>query len=1317
MVAATGVEPLYYQWYLGQSGDTSVPIAGATSRSFTTPASEVDKTYWVVVSNALGVAESRTARVRVAFEVWSLDDLKKIGSAIDGWTLDAAYALMTNINASATAEWNDPDTDESVLEGFQPIGIPEFWFYDEVLGEYVYVEPQPFEGLFDGNGNYIGGLTINRDYTVGLFGLVGEGASVVKLGIVNCRMTGERNVGGLAGWSSGYIAGCFTMGQVTGEGRVGGLVGKNDEFSVLEGSYSGASVEGDSQVGGLAGDNFGTIRVCHATGSVRGDGDEDVGGLVGYAGDSWTIQGSTLLSYWDMDYTGQTNSAGGIGKTSLQMSQQETFDGWDFAGFWGIQAEVGAPYLRRFAAGRTEHLTTPGTVFPGNQTFIGQLRPTFTATVATASSVYATARWQLTEDPGFSSVSEWFGLAPDVDTLRAPFMSRVPVSQALDYDLDYYWRVRVQSWYGMWSDWSSPALFLVSKPARQTEGGKDSLGVWIDGIVERLWMPEYLFLADEQFDAAITKDPDDYEARIYRALTTLAKLSENEAFHMLMSDFGFEYNISDLLFSGTFAESGAPCVNEAVDRVADETLPAIVSALEDLSVIPLAWADSVLVSPDAFPVDEPVHVDNGDVLALRAACGMARAALLTAQAYDLNIDYAKTNIYVPRPEVPLLTVNLDGYGTEWTNTPAVLFGSRAQLEEVKVARSATQFFVLARTASNIEATDLWLQLASEDENLWLQFPQIAEGLYQTNDVSGMATLIRQGDFLEIAIDLTAGSITSDFYVKYIAIQWGLQPPPNAQMLAVTVDGDVSEWAGVPVSAYGNSEYIDHVKIARDSTQVFVMISLKEGVDSQLIDYFSFGVNTSSGVSLDRDIASATYAFSDGVIELSAILPEQYWGDDLTFSWVNIQGISPEGFGYGDQTYHPLQDWEETAFEKKRQPFNRFLQDHPDALSRIRNPGNLTVAASALRDALDMALLSDAAITSRTDTVMHFIEYDTILSNEQVEARQRLQEARASMDAPHQVTYMEHSENIYLGAFFTAQEVTRTLLPRLTDDDEVVCGTFRDPTFTRILPDATQTRLRDEMLGRIPLVWEDAFMLDGQHFSTGGYAFWSTEEGTGIHTNVARSGLITNSCLTWAETTFTGPGTLDFSWTVSSEPTRNILSVYVDGVRQPGSLSGESGWGPRQLVLGEGEHRIRWMYVRNRSGGDGADSAAVAGLSWVPAGGQTATTTTPVPVPFAWLDLFAGLVQNGDYEAAAWGDQDSDNKKTWEEYVTGTQPLDPASVFIATIQLEGASPFIGWIPDLTPQRVYTVEGKERLIDIEWTPTNNASRFFRVKVSMP
>ena len=54
-------------------------------------------------------------------------------------------------------------------------------------------------------------------------------------------------------------------------------------------------------------------------------------------------------------------------------------------------------------------------------------------------------------------------------------------------------------------------------------------------------------------------------------------------------------------------------------------------------------------------------------------------------------------------------------------------------------------------------------------------------------------------------------------------------------------------------------------------------------------------------------------------------------------------------------------------------------------------------------------------------------------------------------------------------------------------------------------------------------------------------------------------------------------------------------------------------------------------------------------------------------------------------------------------------------------MEDGVPVIGWEPDLNEggtkhERVYTVEGKENLTD-SWTPTNSASRFFRVKVSMP
>jgi hypothetical protein len=63
-VGASGTTPLYYQWYLGTSGNTSTPVPGAGGASLTvTPA--VGTNYWVRVSNACGAVNSATVTVSV----------------------------------------------------------------------------------------------------------------------------------------------------------------------------------------------------------------------------------------------------------------------------------------------------------------------------------------------------------------------------------------------------------------------------------------------------------------------------------------------------------------------------------------------------------------------------------------------------------------------------------------------------------------------------------------------------------------------------------------------------------------------------------------------------------------------------------------------------------------------------------------------------------------------------------------------------------------------------------------------------------------------------------------------------------------------------------------------------------------------------------------------------------------------------------------------------------------------------------------------------------------------------------------------------
>jgi formylglycine-generating enzyme required for sulfatase activity len=66
-VVATGSAPLSYQWYLGESGDTSAPV-GTDAPSFTTPALDATTSYWVRISNACGHVSSLAAVVVVAGE-------------------------------------------------------------------------------------------------------------------------------------------------------------------------------------------------------------------------------------------------------------------------------------------------------------------------------------------------------------------------------------------------------------------------------------------------------------------------------------------------------------------------------------------------------------------------------------------------------------------------------------------------------------------------------------------------------------------------------------------------------------------------------------------------------------------------------------------------------------------------------------------------------------------------------------------------------------------------------------------------------------------------------------------------------------------------------------------------------------------------------------------------------------------------------------------------------------------------------------------------------------------------------------------------
>jgi alpha-tubulin suppressor-like RCC1 family protein len=64
-VAAFGPGPLSYQWFRGVSGDTSQPVAGADQATFSPPAANVPRNFWLRVSNEHADADSRTVVLAV----------------------------------------------------------------------------------------------------------------------------------------------------------------------------------------------------------------------------------------------------------------------------------------------------------------------------------------------------------------------------------------------------------------------------------------------------------------------------------------------------------------------------------------------------------------------------------------------------------------------------------------------------------------------------------------------------------------------------------------------------------------------------------------------------------------------------------------------------------------------------------------------------------------------------------------------------------------------------------------------------------------------------------------------------------------------------------------------------------------------------------------------------------------------------------------------------------------------------------------------------------------------------------------------------
>ena len=195
-------------------------------------------------------------------------------------------------------------------------------------------------GGVSGQGDNFGGLAgvnsgiIVASYATGsvsgngfadVGGLVGDNEAEGKIG--TSYATGDvsgqgDNFGGLAGVNSGIIVASYATGSVSGSGfaDVGGLVGDNRYTGVVRAAYAEGSVSGRAdRYGGLLGSNQGIVTVCFSTGGVPQRG----GGLIGSSGN----YGAVANCYWDTETSGQSDSAGGDGKTTAELQSPTGYTG------------------------------------------------------------------------------------------------------------------------------------------------------------------------------------------------------------------------------------------------------------------------------------------------------------------------------------------------------------------------------------------------------------------------------------------------------------------------------------------------------------------------------------------------------------------------------------------------------------------------------------------------------------------------------------------------------------------------------------------------------------------------------------------------------------------------------------------------------------------------------------------------------------------------------------------------------------------------------------------------------------------------------
>ena len=173
----------------------------------------------------------------------------------------------------------------------------------------------PYTGTFDGDGHTITGLTINlpNQWCVGLIGCLG--GKVQNLTLAGAKINGSYYVGGVVGFNSGTVTGCYATGDVSGHSDVGGVAGRNYNGTVTGCYHAAGEVSGNMNVGGVTGYSSVSMTGCYWSNNLeRGIGNGSTEGATKVDGTTVTWQNAvdamnTALqsagSEWRYELTGE----------------------------------------------------------------------------------------------------------------------------------------------------------------------------------------------------------------------------------------------------------------------------------------------------------------------------------------------------------------------------------------------------------------------------------------------------------------------------------------------------------------------------------------------------------------------------------------------------------------------------------------------------------------------------------------------------------------------------------------------------------------------------------------------------------------------------------------------------------------------------------------------------------------------------------------------------------------------------------------------------------------------------------------------------